>query len=98
MCSSDLLIEVAQEISGWRASVETDIELLRAAVATAIGAARDGYVVTIGLTPTEASTAYGYIAPGPALSGKTGYSGAPSGRVSPHSRRSLLTKCSAPHS
>ena len=43
-------------------------ELLRAAVETAIGAARDGYVVTIGLTPTEASTAYGYIAPGPALS------------------------------
>ena len=44
-------------------------ELLREAVATAIGAARDGYVVTIGLTPTEASTAYGYIAPGPALGG-----------------------------
>ena len=42
-------------------------ELLRTAVETAIGAARDGYVVTIGLTPTEASTAYGYIAPGPAL-------------------------------
>lgn len=44
-------------------------ELLRDAVATAIDAARDGYVVTIGLTPTEASTAYGYIAPGPALGG-----------------------------
>ena len=44
-------------------------ELLRSAVETAIGAARDGYVVTIGLTPTEASTAYGYIAPGPALNG-----------------------------
>ena len=44
-------------------------ELLRAAVETAIGAAREGYVVTIGLTPTEASTAYGYIAPGPALGG-----------------------------
>ena len=42
-------------------------ELLRSAVETAIGAARDGYVVTIGLTPTEASTAYGYIAPSPAL-------------------------------
>lgn len=42
-------------------------ELLRSAVETAIGAARDGYVVTIGLTPTEASTAYGYIAPGPEL-------------------------------
>ena len=44
-------------------------ELLRDAVQTAIGAAREGYVVTIGLTPTEASTAYGYIAPGPALGG-----------------------------
>ena len=44
-------------------------ELLRAAVETAICAARDGYVVTIGLTPTEASTAYGYIAPGHALGG-----------------------------
>ena len=43
-------------------------ELLRSAVETAIDAARQGYVVTIGLTPTEASTAYGYIAPGPQLS------------------------------
>ena len=47
-------------------------ELLRAAVETAIGAARDGYVVTIGLTPTEASAAYGYIAPGPALTDGSG--------------------------
>ena len=47
-------------------------ELLRSAVETAIGAAREGYVVTIGLTPTEASTAYGYIAPGPALSDGSG--------------------------
>ena len=47
-------------------------ELLRIAVETAIGAAREGYVVTIGLTPTEASTAYGYIAPGPALSDEAG--------------------------
>ncbi|MGP1497703.1 MAG: mannose-1-phosphate guanylyltransferase [Schaalia odontolytica] len=47
-------------------------ELLRAAVETAIGAARDGYVVTIGLTPTEASTAYGYIAPGDALADEAG--------------------------
>ena len=43
-------------------------ELLRSSVETAIDAARQGYVVTIGLTPTEASTAYGYIAPGPQLS------------------------------
>ena len=47
-------------------------ELLRDAVQTAIGAAREGYVVTIGLTPTEASTAYGYIAPGPALADGSG--------------------------
>ena len=47
-------------------------KLLRDAVETAIGAARDGYVVTIGLTPTEASTAYGYIAPGAALSDGSG--------------------------
>ena len=54
-------------------------ELLREAVATAIDAARDGYVVTIGLTPTEASTAYGYIAPGPALSDGSGESDAERG-------------------
>ena len=48
------------------------LELLRAAVETAIGAAREGYVVTIGLTPTEASTAYGYIAPGPVLADGSG--------------------------
>ena len=47
-------------------------ELLRSAVETAIDAARQGYVVTIGLTPTEASTAYGYIAPGPALADGSG--------------------------
>lgn len=47
-------------------------ELLRDAVQTAIDAAREGYVVTIGLTPTEASTAYGYIAPGPALADGSG--------------------------
>ena len=47
-------------------------ELLRDAVQTAIGAAREGYVVTIGLTPTVASTAYGYIAPGPALADGSG--------------------------
>lgn len=47
-------------------------ELLRDAVETAIGAARDGYVVTIGLTPTEASTAYGYIAPGAAIADGSG--------------------------
>lgn len=41
-------------------------ELLRGAVEAACTAAAAGYVVTIGLTPTEASTAYGYIAPGPA--------------------------------
>jgi len=33
----------------------------RAAVRTAVGAAQDGYVVTIGVEPTEPSTAFGYI-------------------------------------
>ena len=54
-------------------------ELLRDAVETAIGAAREGYVVTIGLTPTEASTAYGYIAPGPALADGSGAAAADRG-------------------
>ena len=54
-------------------------ELLRDAVETAFAAAREGYVVTIGLTPTEASTAYGYIAPGPALSDEAGESDAKRG-------------------
>lgn len=36
-------------------------ESFRLAVTRAIDAAKQGYVATIGITPTEASTAYGYI-------------------------------------
>lgn len=42
-------------------------EAFRAAVRTAVGAARTGKVVTIGINPTEASSAFGYIAQGEAL-------------------------------
>lgn len=46
-----------------------DQEAFREAVATAAEAARQGRIVTLGLTPAEASSAYGYIAPqGPGLS------------------------------
>ena len=38
-------------------------DLLERAVASGIGAARQGYVVTVGIGPTGASTAYGYIQP-----------------------------------
>lgn len=39
----------------------------RAAVETAAEAARQGFIVTLGVTPTGPSTSYGYIAPGEAL-------------------------------
>lgn len=39
-------------------------DLFLEAVGRAVAAAREGYVTTIGITPTEASTAYGYIRPG----------------------------------
>ena len=41
-------------------------ELLRC-ITQACEAARGGYITTIGITPTHASTAYGYIAPGQPL-------------------------------
>jgi mannose-1-phosphate guanylyltransferase/mannose-6-phosphate isomerase len=40
-----------------------DAESFRAAVAVAAAAARKGRIVTFGVTPREASTAYGYIRP-----------------------------------
>ncbi|WP_430869237.1 mannose-1-phosphate guanylyltransferase [Demequina aurantiaca] len=42
-------------------------EAFRAAVRTAVDAARTGKVVTIGIAPTEASSAFGYIAQGDPL-------------------------------
>lgn len=44
-----------------------DETAFREAVIEAMAAARAGYVTTIGIGPSEASTAYGYIAPGPAV-------------------------------
>ncbi len=40
----------------------TDVPAFTAAVRVAAAAARDGWLVTIGLTPTRAETGYGYIA------------------------------------
>lgn len=44
-----------------------DVPAFHAAVGEAVAVARQGYIVTIGITPTEASTAFGYIGPGTAL-------------------------------
>ncbi len=51
-----------------------DVPAFHAAVAEAIAVARTGYVVTIGITPTEPATAFGYIGPGRPLA----VAGAPS--------------------
>jgi mannose-1-phosphate guanylyltransferase len=53
-----------------------DVPAFHAALAEAVAVARGGDVVTIGITPTNASTAFGYIRPGEAL----GIAGAPSAR------------------
>lgn len=50
----------------------TGPDVFLAALDTAVGAAREGYVTTIGITPTEPSTAYGYIHPGADLPGVPG--------------------------
>jgi mannose-1-phosphate guanylyltransferase/mannose-6-phosphate isomerase len=39
-------------------------DLFRAALAKAVGAARSGSIVTLGIAPSEPSTQYGYIKPG----------------------------------
>ncbi|MBA4794635.1 MAG: AGE family epimerase/isomerase [Phenylobacterium sp.] len=44
-----------------------DGEAFRAAAGLAIEAARDGRIVTLGVSPTAPSTAYGYISPGAEL-------------------------------
>jgi mannose-1-phosphate guanylyltransferase/mannose-6-phosphate isomerase len=49
-----------------------DAAAFRRAVETAAPAAADGAIVTFGVRPAEASTAYGYIAPGAALAGHPG--------------------------
>lgn len=47
--------------------VITDLEVFHAAVATAVEAARAGWLVTIGIEPTYAATGFGYISPGEEL-------------------------------
>lgn len=49
--------------------VIADPERFHAAVATAVEAARDGWLVTIGIEPTFPSSAFGYIHQGEALDG-----------------------------
>lgn len=50
------------------------VEVFHTAVAEAAAVARSGYVVTLGITPTHPSTAFGYIGPG----GPLPVAGAPS--------------------
>jgi len=50
----------------------SDLAALDAALKPAIAAAREGYFVTFGMTPTAPETGYGYIAQGEALPGLPG--------------------------
>ena len=52
--------------------VITDPEVFVEAVEVAVGAARDGWLVTIGIRPTFPSSAFGYIHVGDALDGHAG--------------------------
>lgn len=52
--------------------VVRDPKALREVLARAAGAAEDGFIVTIGITPNEPATGYGYIETGDALSGHPG--------------------------
>ena len=47
--------------------VIADDAVFHAAVSEAVAAAREGWLVTIGITPDFASTGFGYVDPGPAL-------------------------------
>ncbi|RIK99833.1 MAG: mannose-1-phosphate guanylyltransferase/mannose-6-phosphate isomerase [Proteobacteria bacterium] len=49
--------------------VVRDRDAFTAACAAALPVARDGHIVTFGIAPTQASTAYGYIRPGKAIAG-----------------------------
>ncbi len=52
--------------------VITDPEAFRDCVRTAVGAARDGWLVTIGIEPTHAATGFGYIRLGDELPERPG--------------------------
>jgi mannose-1-phosphate guanylyltransferase len=51
-----------------------DEEAFRRVVSTALEAAKDDYLVTIGITPTRPETGYGYIEVGAPLAGRAGLS------------------------
>lgn len=53
--------------------VITDEQAFREAVAAAVEVARRGHLVTVGVQPTFASTAFGYLRVGAALPGSGGY-------------------------
>jgi mannose-1-phosphate guanylyltransferase/mannose-6-phosphate isomerase len=59
-----LLVQPSDHVIG-------DLAAFRAAVAEAAAAARDGYLVTFGMPPTEPSSGYGYIEAGEAIGGNT---------------------------
>lgn len=50
-----------------------DTETFRRAVAAALEVAKDDYLVTLGITPTEPSTQFGYIEQGPELTTVDGF-------------------------
>ncbi len=52
--------------------VITDTAAFEAAVATAVGVAHDGWLVTLGITPTHPATGFGYIRLGAGLPGHDG--------------------------
>lgn len=52
--------------------VITDVEAFRSALAEALGAAKDGFLVTFGIEPTRPEEGYGYIRIGESLPGHGG--------------------------
>jgi mannose-1-phosphate guanylyltransferase/mannose-6-phosphate isomerase len=70
-----LVAETAPDTPLWMMAADAviaDLAALHAAVLAAAAAARAGYVVTFGMTPTAPETGYGYIETGPALPGLPG--------------------------
>ena len=60
--SAVLLVQPSDHVIG-------DVAAFHAAVTQAAAAARDGYLVTFGITPTEPATGYGYIEAGEPIAG-----------------------------
>lgn len=59
-----LLVQPSDHVIG-------DVAAFQAAVAEAVTAAQEGYLVTFGMPPTEPSSGYGYIEAGEAIRGNT---------------------------